>query len=155
MKELFDGTLVELSTPTKMTPEGRKLLTDDEVAEVNSIQATARQESLKEYLASYRWQRETEGVVVGDIRFWTARETRSTWNRLISKAENDSTFVQPVYKAMNGTFTNVAAATIIEADNKGLEHITKCFIAEAQLENQIFNSKEELEAAFDAAYDNL
>lgn len=104
-----------------------------------------------EKLSAYRYQVENGGVVVGGIRYYTDRESRATWNRIVDAAKDDASFVLPVYRAMNGVFTNITAAQILAADVAGLAHINKCFAIEYGL-NLDDLELDQIEEAFDAAY---
>jgi hypothetical protein len=94
-------------------------------------------ESIKTSLAAHRYQRESEGVLYHGNRFWTARETRSTWQRIIDAARGDGAYVYPSYKAMNGWVTDIPASDIIAIDALGIAHITRAFEVERIVDTEI------------------
>lgn len=109
-----------------------------------------------EMLASVRYEHEVSGIEVEGVRFWTSRDSRAAWLKILGKAEADGNFIQPVYKAMNGYFTNLPAAQIIEADQEGEDHINKCYLAELAVLGDIENVElADIEEAFLTAYDGI
>lgn len=114
-------------------------------------------DAIAAHLTFYRYQREIGGVVYGDYTYHTDRESRGTWLGLYLQSGNDTDFVLPVYKAIDGVARNLNAKDIKAIYQVGTEHISKCFIAEDRVAQSIdsYTTFDEIEKAFEDAYAGL
>lgn len=82
MKQLYDGTLVPIDTPTKMTSEGRKLLTPTEISTRQQEEqewqagATQRHNERQESLRKTAYQQESDPIF---FEFQRGDATEQDW----------------------------------------------------------------------------
>ena len=97
------------------------------------------------YLPAYRRKRVNEGLTVNGVTIQTDLETRT--NLLGARELNQDI----KWKTPNG-FVDLTAAQIAAIATAVGEHVQKCFDAEAALDPADYDTIEELETAFDNAY---
>jgi hypothetical protein len=90
-------------------------------------------------LAEYRWQREIEGVRVGDMLIETDREARGSLTSAVVLAQMAMMQGQPFrvpWKTREG-FRELDAAALIEAGQAAAAHVAGCFAREKAIAGQI------------------
>ncbi|NIQ11956.1 MAG: DUF4376 domain-containing protein, partial [Gammaproteobacteria bacterium] len=101
-------------------------------------------------LASYRYEREIEGITTNGAEIRTDRETQAVLLGARTKAKEDSNYTT-MWKAVNG-FVELTAPEIIAVADAVHDHVQKCFNAESVVDLNACETEEEIKAAFDAAY---
>ncbi len=101
--------------------------------------------SAAHYLAHYRNAKENGGIMINGFPVQTDQQARA--NILGAKALGiDIKWKTPLgFVSLNPEEINTIAQAV------GV-HVQKCFAVEALLENEAFDTREELEKAFDTAY---
>lgn len=122
-----------------------EFLSVDPVAETVNFNVAAKQSEVSKHLPVYRKQRENEGIVVSGVTIQTDIGTRTN---ILGAKELDTSIK---WKTPSGFVTLTSAQVSAIATAIGT-HIQKCFDAEAAIEGNTYDTIEELEAAFDAAY---
>lgn len=93
-------------------------------------------ETLREYLAAARYDREITTITVDGLPVSTERgNERTTWLQLMQRASADSGFT--FRKKMAGQFYTLTAAQIIRCGSVGVAYIAACFAVEDSLLQQI------------------
>lgn len=103
---------------------------------------------LPEHLATYREQKITEGITVNGLTLGGDDKTMLRVAGARIKADADPTFTTK----WNGS-TVLNAAAIIAVSDAMLAHVDKCFDAYGAVDLTDLTTPEQVEAAFDAAYE--
>lgn len=113
-------------------------------------------EYLGDYLADYRWRKETGGIVFNALNILTRDRDKLLIKSASEKAEadNDGT-IEKQFKIANG-FVTLTNAQIIDMHDALIGHIDDCFAAEAatcqKILDDILTSVAAVEADFDTEY---
>lgn len=126
-------------------------MTEAEIAERQAEETQAQENTLNGYLPQYRFKREVGGVSYLGKTIQTDRETRANWIGILINAQSNPAYTV-TWKTSDGSFAHYSANEAIGAALKVSDHVQKCFDAESQLENESFNNKNQIEAAFEQAY---
>lgn len=78
-------------------------------------------------LATYRYEQEVGGVVVGGATIKTDRETQAILSAGYVKAREDENYTIASWKVTNGVFTSLDATTIIAIADAVEAHVQACF----------------------------
>lgn len=105
---------------------------------------------LVEYLSEYREQKVVEGITFGGLPIGGDDKTMLRVAGARIKADADPTFTTK----WNGV-APLEATAIIAISDKLLSHVDKCFDAYGAVDLTGLTTKEQVEAAFDAAYEAL
>lgn len=114
------------------------------------------EEVLFSHLASYRYQKEVGGIVLGGLPVRTDDRSKTLLSGKYSKAlqENDPTKLNKV-KLTSG-FIDLTNQQLIDVFIAVADHVQKCFDAEASvftlIDNNTLTTEEAIEDAFDSAY---
>lgn len=113
----------------------------------------AFKDPVEPHISTYHKQRVTDGITVSgvSIKANDKTERRLMAARIVAK-ENAAYTVK--WEAENGFF-ELNATQIIAIADALLAHIQKCFAAKEAIASEEYLTKEEVEQAFDAAYDSL
>lgn len=104
-------------------------------------------------LAAYRYQRETEGLTVNSVAIRTDRATQAMLLGARIKAKEDAQY-SILWKAENG-FIPLTAPEVITIADAVHDHVQTCFQAEAAVDLENCLTQEDVEAAFDAAFNGV
>jgi hypothetical protein len=102
-------------------------------------------------LSARRYEREIAGLMVNGAAIRTDRETQALLLGARIKAKEDARY-SIMWKAENG-FIALIAADIISISDAVHDHVQQCFSAEAVVDLDSCVTKEDVESAFDAAFD--
>lgn len=107
---------------------------------------------LSAYRSQYRDRRVYEGITVNGITVGTDDQTIDRLHKKYDVLKEWNSEGSANWKASSGWVSlNMAQiGAILQAID---EHVQRCFDVEMSLEDQSFSTKEEFEAAFDAAYE--
>lgn len=106
------------------------------------------------HTAQKRWEKEVGGTIVGGMAIHTDDRSKSLimGARMVAEADLDFT---TDWKAADGSFVTIDAATIVAVSNAVLAHVASCFAIEAQviaaIGNGAITTTGEIDAAFAAA----
>lgn len=123
-------------------------MTAQEIAERQAEEAAANSARLEAHLPAYRYKRENEGITVSGVTIPTDIATRT--NLLGAKGLNTSI----KWKTASG-FVLLSAEQISAIATAVGQHVQKCFDAESEVDASQYTTTEQIEAAFDAAYQEL
>lgn len=87
---------------------------------------------LHAYTAQKRWEKEVGGIVVGGVSVHTDDRSKMLLAGARMQAEADHAWTTE-WKAADGTFVTLDAATVIALSNELLEHVAACFAREASV----------------------
>lgn len=108
---------------------------------------------LTAYAAQKRWEMETGGIEVGGMTVYTDDRSKMMIMGARIAATADPGFATQ-WKAADGSFVEIDAATIIAISDAVLAHVDACFAIEAQvldgIGNETITSTAEIDAAFAA-----
>ena len=123
------------------------------VAADAALLEAAEEASIPLHKSVYHKQRVSDGITINGISIKANDKTerRLMAARIVAK-ENAAYTVK--WEAENGFF-ELNAAQIIAVADALLAHIQKCFAAKEAIASEQYLTKEEVEQAFDAAYDSL
>ncbi len=114
---------------------------------------TIRSTRLEE-LAALRWQRCCDGVTVNGATFPGDENTRSTLAGALSALQQGMISAPVAWKTLSG-FVELSQADVEAAAAAVVQHIQRCFVAEALVTAQIMATADpasfDVSAAFDAA----
>lgn len=103
------------------------------------------------YAAQKRWEKEVGGATVGGMAIHTDDRSKSLIMGARMAAEADPDFTTD-WKAADGSFITIDAATIVAVSNAVLAHVANCFAIEAQVIDAIgigtITTTSEIDAAF-------
>lgn len=149
------ATVVQTAAPSVGLDE---IVTQDGVELVDGEWRTKWLVSIKEYtagelsayLSEYREQKVVEGITFGGLPIGGDDKTMLRVAGARIKADADPTFTTK----WNGV-ASLEATAIIAISDKLLSHVDKCFDAYGAVDLTGLTTKEQVEAAFDAAYEAL
>lgn len=123
--------------------------------ENKSFNVSIPPKALNKHLKQYREKKILDGITVNGIRVKGDSTTIERLGGAARIATRDNTFTTP-WSAENGRF-DLNAAQIIALDTAGAAHMRKCFEAYFAVLDDIedYDTIEELETAFDEAYDGV
>lgn len=109
--------------------------------------------TLEGYAARKRWEKEVGGIEVAGTTVYTDDRSKMMIMGARIAAEADPGFATQ-WKAADGSFVEIDAATIIAISDAVLAHVDACFAIEAQvldgIGNETITSTAEIDAAFAA-----
>ena len=145
----IDGTL--MTVPDNMANRHR-LMIADWVAAGNTVPPfEPPAPDLVAYAAQKRWEKETGGVEIGGMPIHTDDRSKSLIMGARLAAAIDPNFTTS-WKAADGSFVTVNAATIIAISDAVLAHVADCFAIEAQVIVDISAETITTPAQIDAAF---
>lgn len=108
---------------------------------------------LEAYAANKRWERETNGIMVGGLMVATDDRSKQMIMGARIAAEADANFTTP-WVGEDGTIVELTAAQVIGVSNAVLLHVQGCFAifatVKAGIDNQTITTREQVDAAFEA-----
>lgn len=127
-------------------------MTPDEIAERQQEESLNESRIISQHLSAYRFKKENGGIVFNGIPIKTDDRSKLLINGAVNDAilANDPDATRK-FKTSTGWVT-VTNAQIILIGQMVSAHVQKCFNVEASLENTTFETIQELEAAYEAAY---
>lgn len=152
------GQLVDVpdNTPVKTIDGVHHLLTQvdlDEIAARKLKGQNALAVEIEKHKKIYREKRVAEGITINTIPVATDDISQQRFIAARMLAKEDSNYTVK-WKAQNG-FVELSASEIITIADSVREHVQKCFDAHAEILDTTYTSKQEVETAFDSAYDSL
>ena len=125
---------------------------DSEGNLVESVETPFSEFELKYHKKAYRNQRVYEGITVGGVNVDTddLTQQRIMATRILAKEDENYTVN---WKTESG-FVELNATQVIAVADAIRTHVQKCFDAEATISDTTFDSKEDIETAFDTAYES-
>ncbi len=95
---------------------------------------------LKQYAASIRYQLETAGITVNNMKIATDRPSRSMLSETLVTAQTVETF-STQWKCSDGSFLTVDKAQLQEIATQVTAHVSRCFAAEGKTAADIDSGK--------------
>lgn len=143
--------LIKQTEPPEIN-QYQKLSTEVELKNKQYIQKWEIKEIVPP-LEQYRYEKETQGLQIGQFFIPTDRNTQSIFTALYIRAKEDDT-LRIDFKTKDG-FISLNYTQIIEIGDKIFEHVQKCFITERLLLTKEIKSHTELETLFQKEYNKL
>lgn len=138
-------------TYTKLVNGEPVPMTAQEIAIRQAEEAAWHASQLAKYIPEYRYKREVGGVEYLGKMIQTDRETRANWIGILINAQSNPAYTVR-WKTIDGSFVEYDSIQAQSAALAVSSHVQKCFDAEDAIKGQSFETYEQIEAAFEAAY---
>jgi len=150
--DALNEKLSDLETlEAELATYGDTELTQEEIAQKQVDEAASIEQKLSAVLPDYRYQRENGGVIYMGKHIQTDRETRANWIGILINAQANPNY-QVLWKTMDNSFVTYTAQQAIGAALTASAHVQKCFMAEAAVNYEQFETEQQIKDAFETAY---
>ena len=156
INEQGDEVEVSDSTPVKTVDGVHYLLTEsdqDEISQKENEYTQKKASLLNSYKNVYRKLREDEGVSHEGNIYDSDIGAQIKLTPVYIKASSNPSFSKS-WKTQDGSFVTLDQAGFIAMAEAIFSHVDKCFQALEAIQGTAYNSKAEIETAFDNAYNS-
>jgi hypothetical protein len=124
------------------------------ISQGNTIEPFVEHIDLYAHAALRRWEKETGGMMIGDLTIFTDDRSKMMIMGARIKAQSDPEFVTK-WKTASGGFEEIDAPTIIAVSDAVLAHVDACFSLEsdviAAISTGAITAPDEIDAIFSEA----